>query len=462
MNKSLPIVALVGAPNAGKSTLLNKIAGEHLAVTSAVPGTTRDRQYAEVSWNKKDFLLVDTAGLQLEHTDDLEASIQEQIQVAVQEANLLVLVADFKSGATAIDRQVLLAFRKSKLPKILAVNKVDSPKAFATATVDFAKWGIKNSIAVSGLTGRGVGDLLDAITEVLPERKNERKDIDDIKIALIGKPNVGKSSIFNSWVGSKRVVVSNVPGTTRTAIDTRIKVGDQDFTIIDTAGLKKKSRKQPEPDVFSGFQTFKSIRKSDVSILVIDALEPITKQDQALAREIFDQEKGCILAVNKIDELDLDPVNKNSGSRKYDEKIKALHALVSANFPFLWMCPVFFVSAETKEGLQDLLDAAVSIHKARHATFEQTELDDLLAQKLKVDPPRRLKDQKKPKVYSLHQVDANPPFFELKVNHPRAISENFRRSLMKVLTQQLNLWGTPLRLQFVKKLGEEKIDIEKS
>lgn len=438
----LPVVALVGAPNAGKSTLLNKIAGEHLAVTSETAGTTRDRQYAEISWNGKQFLLVDTAGLDFSNKTDLESSIQSQVDIALAEADLLIFVADYKNGPEGIDRNVLLKIRKNKLTKILAINKVDSPRAFVTATAEFAKWGIKPSAPVSALTGRGVGDLLDLVSEKLPSTKVKTENFESIKIALIGKPNVGKSSLINSWLKDNRMVVSPTPGTTRTTIDTKFSASGQNFTLLDTAGLKKKARRQEEPDVFSGFQTYRSIRKSDVCFLVIDATLEITSQDLALAREITDQEKGCIILVNKMD------IFKGSKEK--------LHAYISEHIPHLWMCPVFFVSAETGETPEDLWKLAVGIYERRNKIIEQETLNKLLSEKLKKDPPRQLLDQKKPKVYNLKQIGTNPPSFEVYVNHPRAFAESFRRSLAKKIIKDLDFWGTPVRVHLVRKVDGEK------
>ncbi len=442
-DQNLPVVALVGAPNAGKSTLLNRIAGEHLAVTSPVAGTTRDRQYAEIAWNGKQFLLADTAGLDMDSHTDLEEAIQAQIQTAISESVLVIFVADYKSGPQGLDRNVLLKLRKLKVPKILAINKVDSPKTQSTAPLEFSKWGIKPNIAISALTGRGVGDLLDIVAEMLPkEPKRAKIKPDSIKIALIGKPNVGKSSLLNSWLKDTRMVVSEVPGTTRTAIDTDLTIHNQNFTLIDTAGLKRKATRQEQPDLFASFQTYRSIRRSDLCFLVIDATLPITTQDLSLAREITDQDKGCIILVNKMD--------------LYQGSKEKLHAYLSDQFPQLWMCPIFFASALKLDTPKDLWELAKGIFQRRNKQIPQDELDTLLAGKLRHDPPRRQLDQKKPKVYSLKQIDTNPPSFAVYVNHPRAFAESFQKSLAKQLIKEKDFWGTPVKVQLIKQVGEEK------
>ncbi len=304
MNHKLPIVALVGPPNAGKSTLLNKINGGQLAVTSEIAGTTRDRQYITTDWDGHEFMLVDTAGLDMDAKGELETNIQKQINRAVKEADVIVMVVDGKQPVGALDRKVLTTFRKLKTKKILAINKVDSPRNLEKSLADFSRLGIKDMFPLSALTGRGIGDMLDAVVQALglPE-KDDAEDASathyplpttnsPIAVSILGKPNVGKSSLFNKILNDERSVVSAVPGTTRTAIDDNITIDGVDYTFIDTAGLKKKEHKQAKPDIFSTFQTFRSIRRSDVCIFVLDANEEITVQDQRIAREILNMQKG--------------------------------------------------------------------------------------------------------------------------------------------------------------------------
>lgn len=438
MSERLPIVAIVGEPNAGKSTLLNKIAGLRAAVTSIVAGTTRDRQYVDTSWNGVDFTLVDTAGITFGGQQELEQELTAQIDRALTEADLILLVVDSKTGADVMDRQALLKFRKSKKPVVLAVNKLDSPTKLREFGPEFDKLGLKNIFPVSAQTGRGVGDLLDFVTAELKKLNLEKPEKPTgIPVAIVGKPNVGKSSLVNQILGEERVVVSNIPGTTRTAIDVAIKFDGQNITLIDTAGLKKKSYRQAQPDVYSVFQTFKSIRRSEVVLFMIEGNETITKQDQAIAGEILDLGKGVIILVNKMDQ--------------FDGEHKALHDYVSHHFPFLWFAPVFFVSALTGEGVNEALAAIKPIYDARAKVIEQEEIDRLLAYTLEKNPPRRMLDQKVPKVYGLKQTGSFAPMFELLVNHPAAISTQYRRYLEKQIIQKLGFWGTPIKLHLVKK-----------
>ena len=462
---SLPIVALVGPPNAGKSTLFNKIIGEMKAVTSDVAGTTRDRQYAPTGWNGAAFELVDTAGLEADAASELEASVHKQIEVAAKEAQVIVMVVDGKLPPDSLDRQVLLKFRKSKQPVVLAINKLDSPKNLEALTASFLKLGLKAVFPVSSVTGRGIGDMLDHIVSVLPTAEQEetrdtrldsgvdprrkRQETGSIGVAIVGKPNVGKSSIFNQILKDERVVVSNVPGTTRTAIDSDVTINGTDYTFIDTAGLKKKAARQAQPDVFSSYQTYKSIRRSDVCFFVVDATEEVTSQDQSVAQEIISQEKGCIVLVNKIDLYDAGQQKKKTVAEPSREK---LQAYISHHFPFLWMCPVFFVSGKTGEGLSEAIAAINKIDASRKQIVNPEALKDLLARRKKQNPPKRLMDQKEPKVYSLAQVETNPPKFELLVNHTPAIQENFRKSVENAIIKELNFWGTPIKVRLVKKV----------
>jgi GTP-binding protein len=340
-----------------------------------------------------------------------------------------------------------LKFRKLKKPLALAVNKLDSPKNLEEKTAQFLSLGVKPIFPISSVTGRGVGELLDYIANIFsvspsPRDEEEAKGKIDkgnktIAVSIIGKPNVGKSSIFNQILKEERTVVSPLPGTTRTAIDSQITINDVDYTFIDTAGLKKKAHRQSQPDIYSGFQVFKTIRRSDICLLIIDSTEPVTKQDQHIASEIFDMEKGCIILANKID--------------LYQGDRDKLRDYISSFFPFLWMCPLFFVSGLTGEDLEEALAAIKPIFDARNKKIDNQTLSEFLSKKLKQSPPKILRDQKKPKVFSLHQVNINPPKFELLVNHPAAISMQFRKFLQNSIIKELDFWGTPIILKLIGK-----------
>lgn len=467
MPENLPIIALVGQPNVGKSSLLNKIAGGRPAVTSDVAGTTRDRQYLDTSWNGVDFTLLDTAGLGQSQNGELEQNVDRQIDVALKQADILIWVVDGKQPGTAIPQSLKQKFRRNPKPVILAVNKLESLKTREEKLAMFLSLGIKTMFGVSAISGAGLGDMLDAIANTLldspsPIHKEgaggEVIDHVSIAVSIVGKPNVGKSSIFNKILDEERVVVSAVPGTTRTAIDSNIKIADVNYTFIDTAGLKKKEYRQQEPDVFSGFQTFKSIRRSDVCFFVIDASQEITKQDQRVAAEIFALEKGCIILANKCDLVpsplargDVPSASEGQRGRSVgkssDDNYQNIRDYISHHFPFLWMCPLFFVSGKTGEGLQEAVDAIKPIWQRRHKTIDEDVLTEFLAKIMKKNPPKLLRDQKKPKVFSLHQAGSNPPAFQLKVNYPAAISSQFRKFLENGIIRELDFYGTPIILR---------------
>ena len=457
MNKSLPIVALVGLPNAGKSTLLNKISGTQKAVTSDLPGTTRDRQYANTAWSGAAFTLADTAGMALNALDDLEQNVNKQIEIAMREADVIVWVADGKEPVAKVPQVLKQRFRKIDKPVILAVNKLDGSKFWNEKIAEFKALGIKNIFPVSALNGRGLGDFLDEVVKSLPAKNDEdnyfQTPADSIAVSIVGKPNVGKSSIFNKILDEERVVVSPVPGTTRTAIDSDIKIDGQNYTFIDTAGLKKKEHRQEQPDVFSGFQTYKSIRRSDICFFVMDASAEITKQDQRVAQEIFALDKGCIILANKCDLLKADKfsgkLGKNTASlgQNRDDRYQTTRDYISHHFPFLWMCPLFFISGLTGEGLKEAIDSIKPIFERRHKTIPSEVLGEFLKKALAKNSPKLLRDQKKPKVFSLRQVDANPPIFELLVNHPATISQQFRKFLENSIMRELDFYGTPIVLR---------------
>ncbi len=431
----MPIVAIVGPPNAGKSTLLNKIAGRRLAVTSDEPGTTRDRQYLDAAWNGKNFSLLDTAGLNLASKTDLENSLQKQVEIALEQADIMLLVVDGNQNRASVDEKIIKKFQKSKKPLVLAVNKLDSPAKWEEKIAEFMALGVKNIFPVSALSGRGIGDLLDEIVKLLPKNNQVADETagSSISVGIIGKPNVGKSSIFNQILKEERMVVSPIAGTTRTAIDSQINFQDQTYTFIDTAGLKRKAYRQEESDVFGGFQSYRAIRRSDVCFFVVDATEEITKQDQHIAQEIFSQQKGIIILANKID--------------IYDGEREKLRDYVSFHLPFLWMCPLFFVSGMTGEGIEEAVAGIKPIFDRRNKKIDDQTLSEFLKKNLKRNPPRLLRDQKNPKVFSLKQTDINPPKFELLVNHPAAISTQFRKFLENSIIKDLDFYGTPITLR---------------
>lgn len=441
-NKQDAFVAIVGEPNVGKSTLLNKIVAQRAALATPVPGTTRDRFYAPTSWNGVDFMLVDTAGIIMEQRDELEKNVQKQAEIALDQADVIIYVVDGKQPAERVSREVLRIIRRRKKPIVLAVNKCDSPARVRAASGDFAFTGIKQIIGCSSVTGVGTGDLLDAVTDDLVKLgfgKQER-EVGTVSVSIVGKPNVGKSSLFNKITGEERVVVSNVPGTTRNPIDTLISYKDEKIKLIDTAGLKRKEKLAPLPDVYAAFQTLRTIRRSEICILVIDASEGITQQDQRIANDIVDARKGLIVAVNKIDLL----TEKQHAKLELD---------LPHYFPFLWWAPAVPVSASKGDGVPAILDYILEIEKNRRKVFDDQTISDFLARKIKDNPPKRVRDERVPKIYSLRQEGSNPPSFLMSVNVPSAISMQFRKYVENAMIRELGFWGAPIQLRLEEKQG---------
>jgi len=436
------LVAIVGEPNVGKSTLLNRITARRQALVSDVAGTTRDRFYADTSWNGVDFTLIDTAGIMLEQHDELEKNVQKQVQIALAEADLILYVIDGKLPPENINRTILTSLRKKKKPVVLAINKIDSPKKIEQTIGEFKFTGIKQIFAISSISGSGIGDLLDCVAEILSKQgfAGIEKDPAVISVSILGKPNVGKSSLFNKIVGSERVVVSNLPGTTRNIVDTDIVFDDKKIKLVDTAGLKRKEKRAPLPDIYAALQTIRSLYKSDVAIMVIDASAGISQQDQRVAGDIVNAGRGLVVAVNKIDLLS-----------------KSEHAKLQKNlehfFPFLWWAPVVPISAKTGEGIEDVLKYILEIKANRNKIADDRAVSQLFFKKLKIRQPTRLKDERVPKVFSLRQVSTDPPIFEMIVNKPSAIQEQFRKFIQNAIVRELGFWGTPIVLRLRQKVG---------
>ncbi len=440
-------VAIVGEPNSGKSTLLNKIVEQRVALTSSIAGTTRDRFYAPTFWNGVDFTLIDTAGIITAQRDELEKNVQKQVDIAIQQADLILYMLDGKKGPENIDRKIMLRLRKQKKDVILVINKIDAPRKVVATPEQYQFTGFKKIFALSAVAGLGIGDLLDEITATLKKQGFEKieKDPSEVAVSILGKPNVGKSSLFNKILGEERVVVSSMPGTTRNVIDTDISYKNKKIKILDTAGLKRKAKNQALPDIYATFQTIRAMHKSDICLMVIDALEGISQQDQHIAGDIVDAKKGLIVVVNKIDLL--------------DEKAKTkLTKNLSKFFPFLWWAPAVPVSAKSGEGVSEILNYILQIEQNRYKKIDDQALTDFFIAKQKIRQPQRLRDERVPKVYSLQQVGVNPPVFLMAVNEPSAISMQFRKFIQNAIITELGFWGTPVLLKLEAKRGNPRFN----
>ena len=447
-----PLVAIVGRPNVGKSTFFNRVIGEKLAIVEDVPGTTRDRLYGDGEWNGRHFTLIDTGGLEFETTSQPsqdEAPISEiarqtraQATAAIEEADVIVFMVDAKTGITNSDREIADLLRQAKKPVVLAANRADSEERRLNS-VEFYELGIGDPIPISSYHGTNTGDLLDKIAELLPEQPEEPEDT-SIRIAIIGRPNVGKSRLLNSILGQERVIVSDVPGTTRDAIDTAIMVGEREVTLIDTAGIRRRGHIEQGIEKYSVMRTLRAINRSNVVLLVVDASEGITAQDTHIAGYALDQAKGIVLVVNKWDKIEKDTYTMN----EYTAKIRQ-------EFDFMSWVPMVFTSAKFGQRVNKVLDMALQVSDERRKRVPTAVLNKLVREAVAEHaPPSR--PGKWLKILYATQADINPPTFIFSVNDAKAIHFSYERYLENKLRATFGFEGTPIRMFFRGREAEDK------
>ncbi|MEM7803073.1 MAG: ribosome biogenesis GTPase Der, partial [Chloroflexota bacterium] len=380
------IIALVGRPNVGKSTLFNRLVGRRLAVVSEVAGTTRDRLYADADWVGIDFTVVDTGGIEVlegwhtealsEDSDRFLDSIRKQAQVAIQDADVILHLVDGRSGLTAADKEVANILRQSDKPILVAVNKLDDIHSMKDRIYEFYEMGIGEVYPVSALHGRGTGDLLDAVVEHLPELSEDEIEDNSIKIALLGRPNTGKSTLFNRLIGEERTIVSPIAGTTRDAIDTKVRFHGEEFTLIDTAGIRRRGRIIPGIEKYSVIRSLNALRRADVGLLLIDAVEGITAQDQHIAGMMKDETAGLVVLVNKWDAVEKDSFTM----LQYTETLQK-------ELNFLPYVPILFISAESGQRVNKILPAVTEVNEARYRRIPTGELNRFLREAVSIHPP---------------------------------------------------------------------------
>ncbi|MCA9933081.1 MAG: ribosome biogenesis GTPase Der [Ardenticatenaceae bacterium] len=441
-----PLVALVGRPNVGKSTLFNRITGRRLAVVSEVAGTTRDRLYADAEWGGAAFTVVDTGGIEIEegrHTAPLSEDserflplIRQQARIAIQDADVIVQVVDGQSGLTAADREVADILRQSKKPIIVAANKLESTKLWDTV-YEFYELAVGEVFAVSALHGAGSGDLLDAIVDALPRRIDEDEIEDEsIKIALLGRPNVGKSTLLNKLLGEDRAIVSPIAGTTRDAIDTKLKWHGQDFTIIDTAGIRRRGKIDPGVEKYSVLRSIKALNRADVGLLLIDASEGITSQDAHIAGMMSEESNGIIVLINKWDAIEKDTYT----IQEYEQTLRQ-------ELNFMPYVPVLFISAETGQRVHKILPEVVAVNEFRHLRISTGQLNKLVRDATIKHPPPS-KAGVRVKFFYTTQVAVAPPTFVFFVNKPDWVHFGYQRFLENRLREEFAFRGTPIRMIF--------------
>ncbi len=454
-----PIVALVGRPNVGKSTMFNRLIGEKLAIVSDIPGTTRDRLYGDCFWNGIFFTLVDTGGMEIlaehrirsgEPVDILSAGsthyvreIRAQAEVAIREADVVVLLVDVQSGPTAADQEVSDVLRKADKPVIIAANKADNLDLWTDAN-EFYELGIGPVYPVSALNGRGTGDLLDEIVRSLKETGAEEEEEDDTtKIAIVGRPNVGKSSLLNKLLREERAIVSPVAGTTRDAIDTYITWEDQEITLIDTAGIRRRGKVEQGLEYYSVLRALRAIGRADVVLLLVDATEGVTDQDAHIAGYILEEHKSVVVIVNKWDDIEKDAHTMN----QYTEHVRQ-------TLKFLDYVPVLFISALTGQRVHQVIPTALEIESERHKRISTHELNRLLQDAVFQHSPPSIRGRKL-RLYFSTQAEGAPPAFILFVNDPKLVHFGYERYLENRIRAVHPFQGTPIKLIFRTGQGRE-------
>ncbi len=428
-----PIVAIVGRPNVGKSTLFNKLIGQRLSIVDDTPGVTRDRIYGDCEWLNRHFLLIDTGGIEPKSDDIILKQMSRQAQLAIDSADVIVLVTDLKSGVVATDEEVAAMLQKSGKPIILCVNKCDKVGETPLEYYEFYNLGLGEPIAVSSVHGHGTGDLLDAVLQYLPEDTEEIQDDSTISVAVIGKPNVGKSSLVNRISGEERAIVSNIAGTTRDATDTYVSNEFGDFIFIDTAGLRRKSKVEDQIEKYSVIRAKMAVERANVCVIMIDAVEGFTEQDSKVAGIAHEMGKACIIAVNKWDALEKDGKTMDSYRKK-----------LMNDFSFMSYAPIIFISAKTGQRIERLFELIKFVDEQNATRISTGKLNDVLAAATaRVQPPTD--KGKRLKIYYMTQASTRPPTFVCFVNSKELFHYSYQRYLENQIREVFGLEGTPTR-----------------
>jgi GTP-binding protein len=443
----LPIVAIVGRPNVGKSTIVNRFSGTMTAIVHDSPGVTRDRTYRQAYWQDREFLVVDTGGLVFADDTEFLPYIRQQVELVLGEASVVILVVDGQTGLTSADTEIAQWLRQQPVPVILAVNKCESERQGMAQSAEFWQLGLGEPWPMSGIHGNGTGEILDQVMLHLPTAADLEETV-EINIAIVGRPNVGKSSLLNAFVGENRAIVSPISGTTRDAIDMVVKHGEQTYRLIDTAGIRKKKQVNYGPEFFGINRAFKAIRRSDVVLLVLDAQDGVTEQDQKLAGRIAEEGRACIVVVNKWDAIAKDTYTLYD----YEKQIRN-------RLNFMDWAQIIFVSALTGQRVERifaLVDAAAEQYQRRVTT---SVINEVLEEAVGWHSPPTTRQGRQGKLYYGTQVSSRPPAIALFVNNPTLFKDNYRRYIERQFRQHLGFTGTPLRLFW---RGKRPRDVERS
>jgi len=433
-----PVVAIVGRPNTGKSTLLNRIVKRPVAITEDLPGTTRDRNMADVEWGGVEFTLVDTGGLEIDPRTTIARGVKAQVETAIRQADVIINVVDAVDGVTPLDLEIAETLRKANKPILLAANKADNPKR-ETAALEFYELGLGEPLPISAHHGRGVAELLDKIVELLPSHPPEEVKPESINVAIVGRPNVGKSMLLNALVGDERAIVDATPGTTRDAVDTPFEFEGQRMLLIDTAGIRRRGKIKAGVEQYSVVRSFRAIDRADVVLLVLDATEMVTSQDTYIAGYIQEAYKGIIIIANKWDLID----NKD---------IIAWNKLVKSEFKFASYAPIMYTSAKSGQGVDQIMPQVIQVYRERFKRLSTATVNNVIQQAV-ASHNRPASQGKQLKILYATQAEANPPTFVFFTNDARLVHFSYRRFLENTLRQAFGFTGTPLRFHF-KSRGE--------
>ena len=428
-----PIVAIVGRPNVGKSTFFNYLVGKRVAIIEDSPGVTRDRIYAEAEWRGRPFMLIDTGGIEPYSDDYIKQQMVRQAQIAIDTADVILFMVDLRTGLLAADEEVSVLLRRSDKPVVLAINKADSIGAVPPDAYEFYNLGMGEIYPVSSIHGLGTGDLLDAIFEHFPKQEDQIEEADCIKVAIIGKPNVGKSSLTNRLLGEERVIVSDVPGTTRDAIDTFLTHNDKSYMFIDTAGIRRKSRVDEGIEHYSALRSWAAVERADVCIVLIDAKDGVTEQDTKIAGYAHEQGKASIIVVNKWD-----LIGKETGTlEKYRKE-------VLEKLEFMSYAPVLFISAKSGQRVERLYELVDYVNEQASFRIQTGVLNDVLNEAVAMVQPPSDKG-KRLRVYYMTQIGVRPPSFVLFVNDAELMHYSYERYIKNNLRTNFGFEGTPIR-----------------
>ena len=427
-------VAIIGKPNVGKSTFFNYLVGQRLSIVEDTPGVTRDRVYGETNWRGKDFTIIDTGGIEEKADDIISSQMKLQAELAIDVADVIVFITDVTTGITPADRDIALMLKKSKKPIVLVCNKVDDFKKLENDTYEFFNLGLGKPYPISSAHAKGIGDVLDAIYEYLPENNGENEDEEYIKVAIIGKPNVGKSSLVNKILGENRSIVSNIAGTTRDSIDSKFENEHGKYIFIDTAGLRRHSKVGENIEKYSVIRTNLAIERADVCILMIDANEGVTEQDTKIAGLAHEAGKAVIIAINKWDEY-----NKENGT------LESYTKDVYNRLAYLSYAPILFISAKTGQRVEKLFNLINEVSNNNAMRISTSVLNELLAEAVAIVQPPTDKG-KRLKVLYMTQVSTKPPTFAIFVNDKKLFHFSYERYIVNKLRQEFSFRGTPIRV----------------